>query len=984
MGDVGDTAAEEPRKRTRQRLPAPSAPNSGTPAIPAIDGQHATSDDTLPSLASEGRTSGRRAARKAPSSQLPTPGEAAIPADAPDAGKGASHRSLMPRRRAAVGRPHKRESNIVGLVERARLTTELKPILPLPDPLFVALPGMRRALLNRTLDEAAQLLTSELASALAPAVVQLWIADPMPWSSEQERVGGQELTPVFRARAQARVAASPASDQYNTPSGSLSSSPTHEALPTGSLANGSHSRLPAQANALIEEVVATRHPIMLFEADLHPLAGDWLELIPTPPRAAPAPPAASLTHYTAEPPPHPAPLLGTLAGYPLYARGQFLGVLAVGTNQRLGPRHLAALEDLCDLAALAADRDRLLSYSRSQEALAQTVVRQAPVAVAVLTGADHVFALSNPAFALLLGLEQSDNLTGQRLSDVLPPDRARSVAASLRLDAVYSSGEPQAMIELPIHHLERGMTYWNVTSSPLTSVSANTGGVLVAAVEVTRHVVSRQRAQESAEMAQERIGQMMTLHATSLAVAGQLGADPSELLADILRRSISLLDARAGTVYVRDPRYDELEVVVCQGLRGDYTGAHIRVGEGLAGRVGQTGNGLIVDDYRAYPFRAAIYDDEEFSAVIAVPLIQRGQVVGVLDVLDDAERRAFTDDDLWLLDLFAAQAAQAIENARTYVQLERAYRKQRDLDRMKDDFIATASHELRTPLTGVRGFLDLLLDYPGSRDEPLAQEFLQKASESAQELMEISERLLQTSRLDTGRMELHTGPVRLAMVVEEVLHSYKELQQAQGGHYDLIAEVTPDIYVHADLGRLKEVLDNLVGNAIKYSPHGGRIVVSCDLANFNPLIGNGDMQAENALAPRSIDERPTVVMPHVVADAGDVEDTPTAPLPAVVAAALEQPYFVIMVSDQGIGIPESERGHLFGRFSRLESARASQIRGTGLGLYICRQIMRAMDGDVWLQESAPGQGSTFACALPAAQPVTSGALMREPASAAGR
>ena len=76
----------------------------------------------------------------------------------------------------------------------------------------------------------------------------------------------------------------------------------------------------------------------------------------------------------------------------------------------------------------------------------------------------------------------------------------------------------------------------------------------------------------------------------------------------------------------------------------------------------------------------------------------------------------------WLLDLFAVQAAQAAENARAYVELERAYRKQRDLDRLKDDFIATASHELRTPLTGVQGFLELLLDFR-LRDDPLAQEF---------------------------------------------------------------------------------------------------------------------------------------------------------------------------------------------------------------------------------------------------------------------
>jgi signal transduction histidine kinase len=663
-----------------------------------------------------------------------------------------------------------------------------------------------------------------------------------------------------------------------------------------------------------------------------------------------------------------------VAIYPLQTRGQFLGILAVGAIIHLGTRHVAALEDLADLAALAADRDRLLSYSRSQEALAQTVVRQAPVAIAVLSGDEHAVSLSNPAFATLLGLEQKDSLMGQRLGDLLSPERADGVAASLRLEAVYRSGEPQAMIELPIHDRERGMTYWNVTSSPLPGGSARVTGVVVAAVEVTRQVVARQRAQEAAEMAQDRIGQMMTLHATTLAVASQLGADPRELLADILRRSIALLNARAGAVYVLDPRFAELEVVVARGLRGDYTGARIRVGEGLAGRVGQTGQGLIVDDYRAYPFRTAIYDDEDFTAVIAVPLIHRGQVVGVLDVLDDAERRAFTDDDLWLLDLFAAQAAEAIENARTYVELERAYRKQRDLDRMKDDFIATASHELRTPLTGVQGFLDLLLEYPGSHDEPLAREFLQKASESAQELFEIAERLLQTSRLDTGRLEMHIGPVRLATVVEEVLHGYKALEQVQGSHYDLHAQIPGSIYVDADLGRLKEVLDNLISNAIKYSPYGGLILVGGSPATFDTVPGLGEFRAQREGTTPStvgeIDERPTLVMPHLVTGASD-EENPSVPSGQVLAAALERPYFTVIVSDHGMGIPFEERSDLFRRFSRLESARISQIRGTGLGLYLCRQIMRAMDGDVWLQESTVGQGTSFAFALPLADSLRS-------------
>lgn len=108
-----------------------------------------------------------------------------------------------------------------------------------------------------------------------------------------------------------------------------------------------------------------------------------------------------------------------------------------------------------------------------------------------------------------------------------------------------------------------------------------------------------------------------------------------------------------------------------------------------------------------------------------------------------------------------------------------------------------------------------------------------------------------------------------------------------------------------------------------------------------------------------------MVMPHLTPQAHDPEHDPSAPQPTVIAAAQRQPFVVVYVSDEGMGIPDEERGRLFGRFARLDSARSSQIRGTGLGLYICRQIMRAMGGDVWLHASTQGSGSTFAFALPA-------------------
>jgi signal transduction histidine kinase/PAS domain-containing protein len=827
------------------------------------------------------------------------------------------------RRNSAGGR--RRESGILGLTERS--LPERQTLFALPDALLLAAPTIRKALLDGTLESAGQGLAETLALTLAPAIVKLWIVQPTPWTGNASRVGGVELSPSLRLRAQAGFPAE-----------------------LRQAAEGEPGHFGFHLDPLAEEIVATRQPVIIHQPGEHPLARDW-----------------SATFGVAATP------LATLTAYPLRARGKFLGVLAVGTAASLNARQLAAIVELSDLAALSADRDRLLVFSRSQDALAQTVVRHAPVAMALVTGREYLLALANPAFADLLGVESDIALAGTRLAEVVG-DRAEVIATTLRLDAAYAGDEPQAMVELPIHRAGR-MTYWNVTTSPLVGVGA-AGGALVAAVEVTRQVEARQRAQESGDLARERVRQMTALHATSLAVASQLGADPRDVLADLLRRSIELLSARAGAIYVLDTASDTLEVSVCQGLRGDYTGSRVPVGAGIAGQVARTGRGMIVDDYRAYPFRAAIYDDEPFTAIMAAPLVAHGRVIGVLDVLDEGERRIFTDEDLRLLDLFAVQAAQAAENARAYVELERAYRKQRDLDRLKDDFIATASHELRTPLTGVQGFLELLLDLPATRGDPLALEFAGHAADSARELAEIAERLLQTARLDSGRMDLHTGPVRLAPITERVLRSFGDLEAAQGTQHTVLAEVPAGFVAQADLGHLKEILDNLVSNAIKYSPPGGEIVVRCAPAPFG-LASRAPIEAllhdrsgeTLADAPERFVDGPTVALPIVITDDEEISLDPSRgasqPARALVEAAETRPYLVLTVSDQGIGVPEHELSRLFGRFSRLDGARLSQTRGAGLGLYICRQLARAMGGDVWLQESEPGRGSVFAVALPA-------------------
>ncbi len=888
-----------------RRVPRGAAPASGASAfVPPIASAAA-------SVAVSVAAPKRRSSRKKPAEPKPASTDS-VPQEETAAATLAA--SASPQARRNTGATRKRNSGIPGLGGRARALPEWQTLLSLPDALFSALPALRQGILNRSLDEALQLVADGLALALVPAAARIWIADVTPWSGGVSRVGGSGMFPALRLRARAHA----------TGQGALSSVP----------AAMRETSEDATLDPLLAEVAASRSPTLLFDAVGHPLARGWA-----------AGPDGAL------------PALGTLAAYPLRARGQFLGVLAVGAASRLSARQLAALEELADLVALAADRDRLLSYSRGQEALAQTVVQHAPVAMALITGPEYLLALANPAFASLLGVESDTPLAGRRLAEVIG-ERARSIAASLRLDAAYAGDEPQAMVELPMHR-EARVTYWNVTTSPVIGLAK--GGALVAAVEVTRQVMARRRAQESAEVAEERLRQMMSLHAASLAVASQLDADPRQLLADLLHRSLGLLNAQAGTIYVRDPRRDTLDVVVSQGLQHEYSGSRLEAGEGLAGQVARARRGLTVDDYHASPVRAALYQDEIASAAIAVPLIHHNEVVGVLEVLGDAARRSFSEDDLWLLELFAAQAAQAIQNARMYIELERAYRKQRELDRLKDDFIATASHELRTPLTGVQGFLELLIDLPAAQADPLVITFARKAAAAAEELAEIAERLLQTSRLDTGRLELHTDLVPLAPLVDDVLAAFRELEQSLGSAHDLLCAIPPEVTVVADRGRLKEVLDNLVSNALKYSPRGGRVVVGCEPFGAGSQLSRGDGGAEAA-----IDERPTLELPPVMRDdAGDAATSATQPLAAVSAAAEGRPYVMITVRDEGMGISPGERARLFGRFARLDGARVSQIRGTGLGLYICRQLTRAMGGDVWLLESTPGEGSAFAVALPA-------------------
>jgi signal transduction histidine kinase len=226
-----------------------------------------------------------------------------------------------------------------------------------------------------------------------------------------------------------------------------------------------------------------------------------------------------------------------------------------------------------------------------------------------------------------------------------------------------------------------------------------------------------------------------------------------------------------------------------------------------------------------------------------------------------------------------------------------------EADRLKDEFVALISHDLRTPLTSILGYLELTLE-----DEELTssqRSYLEVVERNAQRLLRLVSDLLFVARLEAGQLELHESELDLVAVVQQSVHE-AEPRAASGG-ITLKCETQPVQGVTADRGRMFQLLDNLVSNAIKFTPPGGEVRVS---------VGAADG-----------------------------------------AVRLE-------VADTGIGIPAAEQKRLFERFFRASTAADRQVQGTGLGLYIARAIVEAHGGEISF-ESETGRGTAFRVEIPA-------------------
>jgi signal transduction histidine kinase/DNA-binding response OmpR family regulator/HPt (histidine-containing phosphotransfer) domain-containing protein len=328
----------------------------------------------------------------------------------------------------------------------------------------------------------------------------------------------------------------------------------------------------------------------------------------------------------------------------------------------------------------------------------------------------------------------------------------------------------------------------------------------------------------------------------------------------------------------------------------------LRLGEGVAGAAAQRREGLIVNDFRSSPYATPhILALTTHTAVLAEPLVYRERLIGVLSLNRDERMGPFDREDRQLLALFAAQAAIAIENASLYAAMAQARNAVEAGTRAKGEFLANMSHEIRTPL-GVIGMTELLLNTPLSREQ---QEYAELIRTSGETLLSLLNDILDFSKIEAQKLSIEL----LDFDVQETLETTLELLagRAQAKRIELAGLVAPDVprRLRGDPARLRQVLTNLVGNALKFTERG-EVVVRVSVAE--------------------------AAAPHVRLRC-DVQDT-------------------------GIGISPEAQARLFQAFTQADGSTSREYGGTGLGLAISKRLVELMGGQIGVS-STPGVGSIF-------------------------
>ncbi|HVP15466.1 MAG TPA: GAF domain-containing sensor histidine kinase [Terriglobales bacterium] len=438
--------------------------------------------------------------------------------------------------------------------------------------------------------------------------------------------------------------------------------------------------------------------------------------------------------------------------------------------------------------------------------------------------------------------------------------------------------------------------------------------VFVLYVALKQHELDRLRRQleqeeREREIVHTRLSELSSLFQLSARLNLQLRLE--DILEIIARRVVSTLKAQQASIMIYNPETNLLQTRASYGLESEFArNASKRLGEGIAGWVAERGQPVLLDSTSG-AFASAYKRNRNITSAVCLPLKVGERCIGVLNVNRINHPEVFQDHHCELLQLFAEHVGAVVERAEV---MERLGTRARELEvenlklsqmsRLKDVFLSTASHELKTPLTSVIGYAELLDENDDRLSPEQRREFLDRMRAEASRLLGLIEDILDLTRIESGSLTLRCVSMSLNEVARAAMETTKSLATRHGVELvGQLADGLPEIVL--DEVKMRQVLVNLLTNAIKFSPPRGRIVISTER--------DGD-------------------------------------------------FLRASVSDQGQGIAPEDAPHIFELFAQGVRERGEQ-RGLGIGLHLVKRLTELHGGHVGVN-SLPGKGSTFWVRLP--------------------
>ncbi len=500
----------------------------------------------------------------------------------------------------------------------------------------------------------------------------------------------------------------------------------------------------------------------------------------------------------------------------------------------------------------------------------------------------------------------ASQLLGRTPAEVLDP--ASAVLIEQILNEVIQTKKPSdSFRELVVDGVHR---WFSTIYNPVLNADGELTTIICVGREVTEHV--------RAEQAAERHSKQLAVLNRVLLAASQ-PVDLNQVLDALLSQVGELFEADASAIHILDTGANRLLLLAQRGqglsrqeqirelpLDGTLVGKAVRETRTITYTAGASPDG----DRPLVPL-------PEISALAITPIWARDHILGTVIIAFQKEH-TFSEEDKAVLEALGRGIGITIENARLYAQaqsdaemlkakvaertaeLEEALVRAQSADRMKSGLLSTVSHEMRTPLSSIIGFSNLILSRKPEQTKLL--DYVSAINAEARRLAELINDFLDLQRIESGREVFHPSHVDIAELTRDVI---SKLQITDKFVIHLHTEPVPWLYI--DANRIRQVLLNLFSNAIKYSPQGGEITVS------------------------------------LRQDSGEV---------------------LLSIQDQGVGIAPEELSQLFERFYRGDIAERFRIRGTGLGLALCQQIIDAHNGRIWAESPGLNHGSTFTIALP--------------------